>query len=168
MEGREMARPKQTTTLELARKAEAEMKEIADHKVCFRLQAIISSAHHSVDVVAPVMGVHRSTIFNWIKRFREYGIARLIDKPKGHYPSKLTAGQKTQILHWLAEGKDAYGNDVHWTVARLINEIEQIFGIRVGKTPLWLFIRKSGFRQKVPRPVHANADPQAQKDFKKN
>ena len=51
MEGREMARPKQAITLELAKKAEAEMKKIADHKVCFRLQAIISSAHHSVDTV---------------------------------------------------------------------------------------------------------------------
>ena len=155
-----MARPKQAITLELAKKAEAEMKKIADHKVCFRLQAIISSAHHSVDTVAPVMGVGRSTIFNWIKRFRVYGINGVIDKPKGHNPSKLNPEQKEQIVQWLTEGKNALGNGVHWTVSRLIDEIERVFGIRVGKTPLWLFIRKSGFRQKVPRPVHANADPQ--------
>lgn len=163
-----MARPKQASTRELAKSAEAEIRKIADHKVCFRLQAIISSAHHSVDVVAPVMGVHRSTVFNWIKRFREYGINGVIDNPKGHNPSKLSVEQKTRIVHWLTEGKDTVGRDVHWTVARLIDEIERVFGIRVGKTPLWLFIRKSGFRQKEPRPVHAEAEPHARVEFKKN
>ena len=161
-----MARPKQAITLDLARKAEAEIKSIAEHKVCFRLQAIISSAHHPVDIVATVMGVHRSTVFNWIKRFREYGVNGLRDKLKGHNPSKLSAAQKTQVINWLTEGKDALGNDVHWTVARLIDEINRVFCIRVGKTPLWLFMRKSGFRQKVLRPMHAKADPLTQEEFK--
>jgi len=151
----------------LAKRAEEELKEIANHKICFRLQAIISSARYSVTVVAPVMGVHRSTVFKWIKEYSEQGTEGLIDKPKGHNPSKLSAQQKEQIIGWLDEGKNADGEAVHWTLAWLIDEVERVFGIRVGKTPLWLFIRKSGFRQKVPRPVHAMSDPLAQDAFKK-
>lgn len=73
------------------------------------------------------MVVHRSTVFNWIKRFREYGINGLRDKPKGHNPSKLRAAQKMQVINWLTEGKDALGNDAHWTVALLIDEINRVF-----------------------------------------
>jgi transposase len=163
-----MARPKRLVMQALAERAEEELKEIANHKVCFRLQAIISSARYAVDIVAPVLGVHRSTIFKWIKLYNEQGTEGLIDKPKGHNPSKLSYDQKKEIIRWLTEGKNADGETVHWTLAWLIDEIERVFGIRVGKTPLWLFIRKSGFRQKVPRPVHAMADPLAQETFKKN
>jgi transposase len=152
----------------LAKRAEEELKGIAHHKICFRLQAIISSARYPVDVVAPVLGVHRSTIFKWIKQYTEQGTVGLIDKPKGHNPSKLNAHQKEEIIRWLTEGKNADGEVVHWTVSWLIDEVERVFGIRVGKTPLWLFIRKSGFRQKVPRPVHSKADSHAQETFKKN
>ena len=162
-----MARPKSLEMQSLAKRAEEELKEIANHKICFRLQAIISSARYSVTVVAPVMGVHRSTVFKWIKEYSEQGTEGLIDKPKGHNPSKLSAQQKEQIIGWLDEGKNADGEAVHWTLAWLIDEVERVFGIRVGKTPLWLFIRKSGFRQKVPRPVHAMSDPLAQDAFKK-
>ena len=163
-----MSRPKREITRELAQQAEAELKKIEDHKVCYRLQAIISSARFPVDVVASVLGVHRSTVFKWIARFREQGVAGLIDKPKGHNPSKLNAYQKDRIIHWLDAGKNADGESVHWTVERLIAEVERVFGIRVGKTPLWLFIRKSGFSPKVPRPIHAMADILAQEAFKKN
>jgi transposase len=155
-------------TQALAKRAKEELRGIANHKVCFSLQAIISSARYPVDVVAPVLGIHRSTIFKWVKQYNEQGIKGLIEKQKGHNPSKLSTQQKKQIIGWLTEGKNANGEAVHWTVAWLIDEVERVFGIRVGKTPLWLFIRKSGFRQKVPRPVHAMADSLAQEAFKKN
>jgi len=162
-----MARPKRSLMQAIAKRAEEELKEIANHKVCFCLQAIISSAKYPVDVVAPVFGIHRSTLFKWIREYNDQCIEGLIAKPKGHNPSKLSAQQKEKIIGWLTEGKNADGEAVHWTLAWLIDEVERVFGIRVGKTPLWLFIRKSGFRQKVPRPVHAMSDPLAQDAFKK-
>ena len=39
---------------------------------------------------------------------------------------------------------------------------------RTSVFPLWDLLHKLGFRQKVPRQVHAKADPKAQETFKKN
>ena len=46
--------------------------------------------------------------------------------------------------------------------------VEREWGIQISTTALWHFLRRGGFRQKVPRPVHAKADPVAQEAFKKN
>jgi transposase len=46
--------------------------------------------------------------------------------------------------------------------------IEEEYGIKLTKTPLWITIQSMGFRQKVPRQTHARADREKQNAFKKN
>lgn len=163
-----MARPKKGVNIELAQQAKAELKRIKDYKVCIRLQAIISSADRSVELVSDILGIHGSTLWRWIKRFKKEGVKGLYDRPKGHNPAKLGSEHREKIAQWLTEGKNSSGRYVHWTLKHLQNEIESVFGVKVGKTPLWLVIRKLGFRQKVPRPVNAKADLHEQQAFKKN
>lgn len=163
-----MARPKEVVNEALAKKAEAEMKELRDHQLCTRLQAIVSCAQHSISTVAAVFGINRRTLWRWCRNFKETGIEGLRDKPKGHNPSKLNEDQQRQIERWLAEGRNHQGLAVHWTLSKIQAEIESVFGIKVGLTPLWKRVRALGFRQKVPRPHHAQADPEAQEIFKKN
>jgi len=163
-----MARPQELVDEALAKKATEEIGKLKDHKVCLRLQAIASCANQPVNTVASVMGVSRHSVWRWIKRFRAAGVEGLYDRPKGHNPAKINEKERKQIARWLKEGKNSRGEPVHWTLAVLRDEVEREFGVRVGITPLWLLVRKLGFRQKVPRPVHAKADPKAQKAFKKN
>lgn len=163
-----MGRPKTSIDETLAAKAKEELAKNKDLKVGIRLQAIISSLEQPITTVAEVMGVGRDTVWRWIKRFRENGVEGLVDRPKGHNPPKLNEDEQAQIAEWLKEGRNQDGEKVHWTLARLRDEVHRRFGKRVGKTPLWLLVRKMGFRQKVPRPTHAKADPEAQEDFKKN
>jgi len=163
-----MARPKKVVNGELAQQAKVELKRIKDYKVCIRLQAIISSADHSIELVSDILGIHSSTLWRLIKRFKEEGVKGLYDRAKGHNPAKLGPEHREKIVQWLEEGKNSSGKYVHWTLKHLQGEIERVFGVRVGKTPLWLVIRKLGFRQKVPRPVNAKADIVTQQTFKKN
>lgn len=163
-----MARPKEVIDTALAEKAQAELKRYRDHQICIRLQAIASCAHQPLGTVASVMGVTRQTIWLWIKKFRSRGVEGLFDKKKGHNPAKLNASQRQQLAQWLAEGRNHRGEAVHWTLAKLAAEIEGVFSVKVGTTPLWRLVRSLGFRQKVPRPHHAQADPEAQEAFKKN
>jgi len=163
-----MPRPKEYIDENLAHEAANVLSQIKDAKLSIRLQAIISSADHPINRVADVMGISRQTVWRWIKNFQEKGRAGLVDRAKGHRSSKLTQKQLKKIEAWLDSGKDADGNAVHWTVARLQKEVEKRFGIYIGTTPLWRHIRKMGFKQKVPRPIHAEADKVAQAEFKKN
>ena len=54
-----MARPKEVIDIQLAEKARVELKRITDHKICFRLQGIISSSKYPIHHVASIMGISR-------------------------------------------------------------------------------------------------------------
>jgi len=64
-----MARPKEVMDDELARAADAALRQIRDHQICFRLQAMVSYSRNPVHVVASVMGVNVTTLWRWAKRF---------------------------------------------------------------------------------------------------
>ena len=163
-----MGRPKEVVDAALALRAKAELEKLRDRRLCARLQAIVSCAEHPITTVAAVYGISRRTLWLWCRKFKEKGLEGLRDKPKGHNPSKLDENRQRQIEQWLAEGRNHEGQAVHWTIAKLQAEIESLFGIKVGHTPLWMRVRALGFRQKVPRPRHAQADPEVQATFKKN
>ena len=162
-----MARPKKLLDESLALKAEEELEKLRNYKVCIRLKAILICKDYSISHVSEVLKVDRSTLWNWIKRFKAGGVSALYDKPRGHNPSKLNEEHKSKIAIWLEERMDHKGRPVHWTLEKLLFEIERVFGIRTSMTSLWNVIRAMGFRQKVPRPYHAKADKNEQERFKK-
>ena len=163
-----MARPKEVVDRDLVRRAQVVLEQISDNQICVRLQAIISSGDHPMNLVADIMDVHPTTVWRWSKRFKEDGVDGLRDRPKGHNPSKLGSEHRLIIFEWLNKSENAEGDCVHWTIPLLKEEVQRVFGIGMGKTPLWLMVRKLGFRQKVPRPHHAKADREEQEVFKKN
>ena len=163
-----MARHKEIVNEELCARAKQDLEKLTDYKLCIRLQSIISCGKQPMDLVSEVMGINRTTLWRWIKRFKISGSDGLYDKPKGHRVSRLGDEKKQVISNWLLEGKDSKGKRIHWTLDRLRLEIVDEFGITVGRTSLWRTIRGMGFRQKVPRPTHSKADPDKQAEFKKN
>lgn len=162
-----MARPKELVDEALVTQARKELNALGDHQLCIRLQAIISCADHAMSTVASVMGISPSTLRRWARSFRQAGLAGLRDKPKGHRPAKLDSEQRAQVKQWVERSADAREQPVHWTLEKLAAEIERVFGVHLTLTPLWRWVRTWGFRQKVPRPHHAQADPEAQATFKK-
>jgi len=163
-----MARPKRVIDVDLLQRAEEALKDIPDHKICLRLQAIISSAEHPIHLVTAILRISRVSLWRWIKRFSSKGVAGLIDEPKGHKPPKLKQEQRHQVACWLEEGRTSKGEPVHWTLAKLKAAIFTEFNVHLSQAALWHMVRKLGFKQKVPRPTHAKADKQAQESFKKN
>jgi putative transposase len=153
---------------ETAEQASEALLGIKESQLVIKLQAIISCANHHVETVSSVIGKDRVTVWRWIRAFKENGVDGLMDKPKGHNPSKLNEEQKKQIAIWLDTGKNFQGEPIHWTLKKLSMTIEEEYGIKLTKTPLWITIQSMGFRQKVPRPTHTGADKEKQNAFKKN
>ena len=163
-----MGRHKELLDEDLALQAKKDLEQMNNYKVCIRLKAIMSYKDFPINHVSKVMGFHRSTLWLWIKRFKDGGAKALYDKEKGHNPAKLNKQQKKQIGIWLEKRSNDQGKPVHWTLDKLLSEIEVVFGIRTSRTALWNVVRGLGFRQKVPRPYHAKADKDKQDRFKKN
>jgi transposase len=163
-----MSRPKEIIDVSLANAAFDALQNLKDHRVHLRLLAIHKCGERPITEVAEFFGVGRDTISRWIRRFRLDGAQGLLDKTKGHNPSKLNDEQKQKIARWIRESKNSKGEKIHWTLEKLRAEIEKEFGVCISIMPLWKLIRNQGFRQKVPRPMHAKANENTRNEFKKN
>jgi len=162
-----MARPKAGFLKNLAERAQSDLEIIDNQKIALKLQAIIAMTKHPVETVAEIMGVTAQSIWRWAAVYKENGVEGLYPKPKRPKPSKLTLAQKTETLSWIDTCKTAKGEHTHWTLERLRHAITEEFGITLGINTIWVWLRKEGRKQKVPRPRHYEADREAQEDFKK-
>jgi transposase len=162
-----MSRPKVLVDAVTAAKAEAYLVSIRDAKLVIQLKAILAVRDRPVAEVAQVLRISKRSIFRWVHRLRDGGADALRDRPKGHRRSKLDDKQKAAVECWVVNGQTPQGQPVLWTVERLRAAIAKEFGILVGKTPLWLLLKKMELAPRRPRPVHAKADPAAQAAFKK-
>jgi transposase len=163
-----MPRQKMNVDAGTVQKAEEELRRIRESKLAIQLQGIIAAARHPVSQIADILQVSPRSIFRWVTKFKEHGIAGLQDQPKGHMKAKLNDAQKARIKAWLIAGTDASGERIHWTLNTLKREIEKEFAVTVGTTPLWNHLRRMGLVLKKPRPMHDKADPESQEAFKKN
>ena len=163
-----MGRPKEWMNEALAQEALRQMRVLPDHRLHLRLLAISRCAEHSISEVAGFFRVSRNTLTRWIRKFRSEGVDGLEDKPKGHRPAKLGKAELKVVRRWLQRGDDVQGQPKHWTLEELRRAIRSRFGIEISLMPLWRHVHALGFRQKVPRPHHAQAAPEAQRTFKKN
>ena len=159
---------KKTITKELGVMAKEELKKYDKDHVYLKLLAIITAADRPMIEVAEIFKITSRTINNWGRKFRDMGVEGLFEKPNGHYSSKLNDKQKKIIASWLEVGKNADGELIHWTLDKLSLEIKRQFKITITHTPLWKQIKKMGFKQKIPRPVHAKSSKKEQEAFKKN
>jgi transposase len=162
-----MARPKSVFSEGLASRAKADMKLLDQHKILYKLQAIVASVSFPLETVAQVMGVAAETIWRWAKAYKNRGAEGLYPKPKKPKPSKLTAAQKDEVLAWLDGRINSAGDQMHWTLERLQYSIMKEFGVTLGISSIWVWLRREKRVLKVPRPRHAKADLQTQEAFKK-
>jgi len=162
-----MARPKTVLTKELIKMADRDLKKSKGGIIGVRLQAIISAYRHPVGTVASIIGTSPATIYNWILRYSKGGVEGLKNKPRGHYPSKLTKEQREIVFGWLKGGVSPEGEPIVWTIGKLKESIKEVFGVSLSHTPVWKMIRRMGFSLRRPRPRHRKADPRIQEDFKK-
>ena len=141
---------------------------IKDYEIVIKLKAIQASITHKESEVAEIFGISRSTLLRWISNYNKYGIDGCKVRSRGHNPSKLNEEQKGIIKEWIISGKDNQGNQVHWTLKRMIREILIVFEVEITKTPLWLTLISMRLSLKKPRPQHYKSDIEEQVIFKKN
>jgi len=162
-----MARPKAQFMRKLAERALADLDAVELRGLEVKLKAIAAAATHPVATVADIMGVTAQTVLRWVGDYREGGIEGLQRKAKAPRPSKLSPKQKAAAISWLRAGKTPGGRPAHWTIDRLRAAISEEFGVTLGRNTIWVWLRKEGWRPKVPRPRHHKADTDAQAEFKK-
>ena len=128
-------------------------------KMAIKLQSIISSKEHNISQTAKFLGLDRTSIIRWIKRFKKDVILGLEDKEGRGRKSIFTKEIKIEL-------KKIIEHDHCVTLKKLKIEIEKKFNIKCSKSALHNQVRILGYRNITGRP-HYKQDEEKLVEFKK-
>jgi len=115
-----------------------------------------------------VLGHDSTTIQRWVHDFNTNGFTGLFDVERPGRPASLNAKQWDKLSKDLRKHPKEFGYDQNlWDGKLLAHHLNEQYGIEIGVRQCQRIFHKFGFRRRKPRPVIAQADPSAQKAFKK-
>lgn len=110
--------------------------------------------------------VATQTVHNWISTYNRFGFDALVGPGRGgRRKAMMSREEEAAFLDPFIEraktGRIATAGEIGEAME---NRVEH----SVHETSVYRFLDRNGWRKVKPRPVHVQADPQAQEDFKKN
>lgn len=136
-----------------------------DHKLHGVL--LVASGYDSYQV-AEMFGQNPTTIQRWVKRFNESGFAGLRDGERTGRPKLLSEEQWEQLAKELRGAPDMFNySQAFWDGKLLSLHLKKKYKVEIGVRQCQRIFKQLGFRLRKPRPLIANANPEAQKVFKK-
>jgi transposase len=135
-----------------------------------RLHAVLLVAQGvTCPEAATLLGDAPRTVQYWVRRFEEQGLAGLVDADRPGRPAKLSEQQLHHIGEALRKTPRDFGLSTNlWDGKTLSAFIKKKFGIELGVRQCQRLFRQLEFRLRKPRPLIAKADPDAQREHKKN
>jgi transposase len=119
--------------------------------------------------VAELFGCGARTVHYWVRRFEHSGFAGLREGERPGRPPRLDESVRQQLGRDLRRCPRELGYaQTLWDGKLLAFHLKQAYGIPIGVRQCQRLFHQLGFRRRKPRPVIAQADPQAQAGFKKN
>ena len=95
----------------------------------------------SVGNASEKVGVVRAVGYTWLKRWNMYGYDGLAPRFSGGRPSKLTEGQKYELVSLLQEEND-------WTIKKIRDLIIEKYNVKYSLSHLRIVLRSLGVRHK--------------------
>src|SRR5919202_1159783 len=136
----------------------------ADAELRPRWQALwLLRQGRSATETAALVGVHRRSVQRWLAWYRQGGLAAVAQHRQGSRQGRtayLTAEQQAQLKAETARGTIR-------TVGEAVRWVEQQFGVTYTEWGMRSLLHRLKISMKVPRPMAANADLEAQAAWKK-
>ena len=117
----------------------------------------------SVAEVAARLRISSEAVYRWRKRWHAGGTQGLVSKGSGGTACSLSDGQPQQLAAELDGGPavHGFGPDQRWTLARIAELIERLFGVRYTLRGTSYLLHRIGFTPQMPVPRAAERGPQA-------
>lgn len=123
---------------------------------------------HSCYDVADWFGEHPTTIERWVHRFEQRGFAGLREGEREGRPGRVDDRIWEKLQRDLRVHPRDLGYEQNlWDGKLLSHHLRQRYARELGVRQCQRVFRSLGFRRRKPRPVMAQADPEAQRAFKK-
>lgn len=128
---------------------------------------LLICAGHSCYKVAETFQHSPRTVQNWVNRFEQGGFEGLKDMDKTGRPCVITDRMRNTLEKDLRCSPREFGHHQNLWDGKLLSHHLGAKNINLGVRQCQRLFSQMGFRQRKPRPMIANADPEAQKQYKK-
>ena len=113
--------------------------------------------------VAAIFDQSPRTVEYWVERFEGSGLAGLEERPRPGRPGTLDAPARQRLARDLRQSPRDFGYEQNlWDGKLLSHHIQEALGLQLGVRQCQRLFRQFDFRRRKPRPVIAEADPEAQ------
>lgn len=118
--------------------------------------------------VADLLAQSPRTVQYWVRRFNESGFAGLREGERPGRPAALDESEMEAVGRDLRQSPQDFGYVQNlWDGKLLQHHLARQYGAQLGVRQCQRLFKHLGFRQRKPRPVIAQADPEAQRAYKK-
>ena len=122
----------------------------------------------SCSEVSEILGQGRRTVQYWVQRFEKSGFAGLQEGFRTGRPPSVDEETLEEVGKDLRRSPRDFGYSQNpWDGKLLSHHLAQRYGLQLGVRQCQRLFRQLGFRRRKPRPVIAQADPEAQRTYKK-
>lgn len=118
--------------------------------------------------VAGLLGQSPRTVQYWVRQFNRDGFAGLQERERSGRPSALDPKTLEALGRDLRRKPEAFGYPQNlWDGKLLSHHLSERYEVEIGVRQCQRLFHRLGFRRRKPRPVIAQADPEAQRAYKK-
>ena len=151
----------------------AELRRLArlerDGRVSARLLALASALEGIPrEEAARLAGMTGQTLGDWVHRYNEEDVEGLKDRPRSGRPPRLAEGQQAALKALVLKGPDLERDGcAAWRIRDLCALVERRFAVAYSESGMLRLLKGLDLSWQKARPIHPEADPKAQKRFKK-
>ncbi len=140
-----------------------------DGRVSTRLLALANALEGIPrEEAARLAGMTSQTLGDWVHRYDEEDIEGLKDRLWSGRPPRLTEGQQAALKALILKGPRLKREGcVAWRIRDLCGLVERRFAVAYSESGMIRLLKGLDLSAQKARPVHPEADPQAQERFKK-
>ena len=139
-------------------------KQTTDRRLRNRCQAVLMAARgRKRDQIAEDLGVHRSTLWLWLRRYGSGGLEGLNIQWAPGQPRRIPDELAPTIIEWVKQGPAGCGLDrANWTHEELAYYLYRQTGIEVKTTAMREFCQRHQIHPYRPTYRYLRGDPEKQ------
>lgn len=151
-------------TINNLKKFRSEAQKEKAPRVTQRIQGVMLSLEkYSINDIARIIHVQRSTVHNWITLWNEFGKVALLEGHRSGRPSRLKNDDPEKLADIIESGPVAYGLDTGvWTSPIISYVIKNEFSIIYHPGHVRKLIKQLGFSVQRPTTELIRADKKSQ------
>jgi transposase len=120
----------------------------------------------AVGDVAQAYRTDRTTLFRWMKRYKEQGENGLHRQAGSGRPRKLKEVESTRLWNLVLQPATSFGYETDlWTVARVHQVVQDRLKVVISKDTIWRRLREAGLTYQKPERQYYETDDKARQEW---